>query len=362
MNAKSFAFFAMLLAVGCGSAAMRGDGESLQSSSEALDTGLLNGAGLPDKTLVLTYDDGPGERTEELSGYLHAQGIRATFFVTGQQSEARPAALARLVADGHRLANHTQTHTDLTTLSAAGVLDEVRSVDALIGRYNTDGHAFFRPPYMAWSGAVRTAFVGSVLDKYIGPVNADIGSQSIGNYAADWACWQEAHISSAACAELYMNEIRDRRSGIVLLHDPWGDASGNTVDMTKILVPKLKAEGYRFASLEAVPAIAARLPVVPVRDAGGPVADSALPPVPDSSLPPAPDAGAQIDAGEEADEPNDGGLTEVGGGSGTGAAGTSPASQKVSARCSAAPGAAASSSWLIGGALAACLLRARRRR
>ena len=51
----------------------------------------FTGTSMPDKTLCLTFDDGPGEtngeskgpRTLELAQYLHAEGIAATFFVLG---------------------------------------------------------------------------------------------------------------------------------------------------------------------------------------------------------------------------------------------------------------------------------------
>ncbi len=279
----------------CGTQALRGDGDGFAAGHEALENDFVDGSELPAKTLILSYDDGPGDRSEELSTYLRQQGIRATFFVTGWQTDAHPGVLARIAADGHRIANHTQTHTNMTTQSAEAVRSEVQSVDNLIAPFNADGHYFFRPPYFAWSAAVRAAFVGTALDRYIGPVRADIGNTMADNYAADWACWQEAHISSAACADLYMNEIRARDHGIVLLHDPWGDAAGNTVDMTKNLVPRLKAEGYLFATLEAVPAIRAQLPPPPQPDAGaGADAGRAV----DASSPPAPDAAVVVeDAG-----------------------------------------------------------------
>lgn len=307
MNWKPYVLLASL-AVGCASQTMRGDGDTVQSASEALSNGMIFGSNLPDRTLVLSYDDGPGDRTAELSAYLRSQGIQATFFVNGSQVDARPGVLAQLAADGHLIANHTYSHNDLTSISNQQVLSEVQNAHNLIAPYMQPGHWFFRPPYMAWSSQSRAAFQGSMLDSYIGPINADIGSQLIGNYAADWACWQTASLSSVQCADLYMNEIRDRRKGIVLLHDPWGDNYGNTVDMTKVLVPRLKAEGYRFASLEDVPEIRALLPVVPVPTDAGPMQDAAPDASPDTN-PPAPvDAGSvaptdagQMDSGSETD-------------------------------------------------------------
>ena len=44
---------------------------------------------------------------------------------------------------------------------------------------------------------------------------------------------------------------RAKRRGIVLMHDVHDD----TVDMVKYVLPKLKAEGYRFAALVDVPSV-----------------------------------------------------------------------------------------------------------
>src|SRR4051812_46293731 len=43
----------------------------------------LTGSELPDHTLALTFDDGPGPRTKELADYLATEGVKATFFING---------------------------------------------------------------------------------------------------------------------------------------------------------------------------------------------------------------------------------------------------------------------------------------
>lgn len=50
----------------------------------------MRGSGLPAKTIALTFDDGPGARTVELSHYLKDQGVRAGFFVMGKNVQSRP--------------------------------------------------------------------------------------------------------------------------------------------------------------------------------------------------------------------------------------------------------------------------------
>src|SRR5690242_6866205 len=58
-----------------------GDGDG---ADEIVSERQLNGNELPDKTISLTFDDGPGPRTKELADYLGAEGVPATFFINGK--------------------------------------------------------------------------------------------------------------------------------------------------------------------------------------------------------------------------------------------------------------------------------------
>ncbi|MEI9893626.1 MAG: polysaccharide deacetylase family protein [Chthoniobacter sp.] len=59
----------------------------------------------------LTIDDGPdGEASLRLSEEMSRRGVQATFFVKGRNLARQPEVGAALVAAGHSLANHTQTH------------------------------------------------------------------------------------------------------------------------------------------------------------------------------------------------------------------------------------------------------------
>ena len=98
--------------IACG---VDGPSKPLVSHADRLSAGQLDGLSLPPKVLAVTFDDGPGDRTVELSMYLKARGIRAAFFVNGAHLAATAlpnpngiglvanptAVLAQLVADGH---------------------------------------------------------------------------------------------------------------------------------------------------------------------------------------------------------------------------------------------------------------------
>jgi peptidoglycan/xylan/chitin deacetylase (PgdA/CDA1 family) len=279
-----------LLAAAC--ASQEGAASRTGEIREAMSSSDLFGGSLPPKTLALTFDDGPGPRTGELSTYLRQQGIRATFFVNGgrvaptalpgglAQTPNAAAILAQLASDGHLIANHTTTHRDLVgavlPTGAWAVAQELGETDADIAPYIPSGHLLFRPPFGSYSGAVFNALSGTPMSKYVGPVNWDIGGSSnrYPSAAADWACWQgqlatssgapvngDGYATTAQCGDAYLAEIARVGRGIVLLHDPYAWASGSTVDMIAYVVPVLKAQGYAFARVDEVPAIAALLPL-----------------------------------------------------------------------------------------------------
>jgi peptidoglycan-N-acetylglucosamine deacetylase len=267
----------LLLATGIAALAATSCRESNKTSertcrgTQALTSVKFKGAGLPPKTVALTFDDGPGVRTEELSRWLKNNGVRAGFFVNGKMlGRGSEAVLQGLVADGHVIGNHTQTHADLTTLGVGGVVSEVEQTDALIARFVPDGRFMFRPPFGAYNESTFSALGSSTMNKYVGPIDWDIGEAMGPSSAADWDCWSVEGTSvppvvdPTTCGDLYLAEIRQKSNGIVLLHDPYfiddDPEKGGTVDMVKYIVPILKAEGFTFVRVDEVPAIATALP------------------------------------------------------------------------------------------------------
>lgn len=226
-------------------------GDSATAEDDLASERQLNGSELADKTISLTFDDGPGPRTAELANFLADQGIPAAFFINGMQVPGRQGALDTIVGRGHVLANHTQNHKQLTSLGAASIQREVRETDDIIAAVQPNGPWFLRAPFGAWKGSTAQAVNDSAMKKYVGSIFWDEGGALTDNAAADWACWGNAGLSVDKCASLYLKEIETKRRGIVLMHD----IHNKTVDMVKVLVPQLVAKGYRFAKLEDVPAV-----------------------------------------------------------------------------------------------------------
>jgi len=258
----------LVLATGCATASSTteeegGEGATAAgdgvSADELVAERQLVGRELPERTVSLTFDDGPGKRTAELADFLAEQGIPAAFFINGNRVPGRQEAVDRVVGRGHLLANHTQTHRSLPSLAAEEVVKEIADTDALIHAVQPNGPWVIRAPFGAWNGTVANAVNASAMRKYVGSVFWDEGGQLTDTAAADWACWGQ-DISVERCGELYLNEIRTKKRGIVLLHD----IHDRTVEMVKtVIVPALVAEGYAFTPLVEVPSVKRALEAPP---------------------------------------------------------------------------------------------------
>ena len=62
-------------------------------------------------SVYLTFDDGPiPESTPFILDTLREFGIKATFFVVGENAERYPELLKRIKEEGHSVGNHTYNH------------------------------------------------------------------------------------------------------------------------------------------------------------------------------------------------------------------------------------------------------------
>jgi peptidoglycan-N-acetylglucosamine deacetylase len=103
-------------------------------------TGVRTGA----RATALTFDDGPDpESTPALLELLARHGAKGTFFLVGKRAAKHPALVARLLAEGHAIGNHSWDHPALPRLGFAGVSDQLRRAAAAIDR----PLAMMRPPY-----------------------------------------------------------------------------------------------------------------------------------------------------------------------------------------------------------------------
>ncbi len=97
--------------------------------------------------VALSFDDGPtAYGVDEVLAVLEPRGVKATFFLIGQDVARNPALAARLVQAGHEIGNHSWSHRRMVGRLPAFHADEIARTDEVL-RAAGANPALFRPPY-----------------------------------------------------------------------------------------------------------------------------------------------------------------------------------------------------------------------
>ena len=210
------------------------------------------------KMVALTFD--LCEASSETSGYdgaivdyLRAEGVPATFFAGGKWMVSHPERGGQLTADpGFEMGNHTWSHANLTVKTGEAMRRQVDDADIglAFGRRQAEAKGCILPKPQALS-LFRFPY-GSCSAESLNYVN------DTGHLAIQWDVdsGDPAFIGAKGMADDMLRGIRP--GSIVLMH-----ANGrgkHTAEALKILIPALRAKGYRFATVGQL--LAAGTPVI----------------------------------------------------------------------------------------------------
>jgi peptidoglycan/xylan/chitin deacetylase (PgdA/CDA1 family) len=102
----------------------------------------------------LTFDDGPHrEGTPAVLEVLAARGVRATFFLVGEQVARNPALAAEIVAAGHGIGLHCDRHRSQLRLGPRAVREDIMRGAARIEETTGRPIERYRPPYGIFNAA-----------------------------------------------------------------------------------------------------------------------------------------------------------------------------------------------------------------
>ena len=102
----------------------------------------------------LTFDDGPHrEGTPAVLEALAARGVRATFFLVGEQVARNPALAAEIVAAGHGIGLHCDRHRNQLRLGPRAVREDIMRAAARVEETTGRPIERYRPPYGIFNAA-----------------------------------------------------------------------------------------------------------------------------------------------------------------------------------------------------------------
>lgn len=176
-----------------------------------------------ERAVYLTFDDGPiPESTPFILQTLLEFGIKATFFMVGDNVRKYPDLYEQIVAQGHQVGNHTHNHISGFRHSLRHYVFNVDKANAYIHSH------LFRPPH----GWIRH-------DQYVALTNAKYKMVMWDLVTRDYSKWMTA-------TDIVNNVKRYARNGsIITFHD-----SLKSIDKLREALPAslkwLKEQGYEF--------------------------------------------------------------------------------------------------------------------
>lgn len=194
----------------------------------AITPTLLTTTGGAGRAVALTFDDGPDPATTpRILDLLAEHDVHATFCMVGRLAEAHPDLVRRVVAEGHRLCNHTITHDPGIGARTPDVMHRQLEASRDLLERVSGGAAvdYFRAPEGRWSPALVRA-------------SAADGMRALG-WDVDPLDWTTP--GTAAIVDRVQQRVHP--GAVVLLHDG-GGPRGQTVAAVEQLLPWLADRGY----------------------------------------------------------------------------------------------------------------------
>ncbi|MDD2203174.1 MAG: polysaccharide deacetylase family protein [Bacilli bacterium] len=178
------------------------------------------------RMVALSYDDGPSKTlTPELLEILKDNDCTATFFVLGNRVKQYSDIIYEVYSAGNEIGNHSFDHSNFANLSESEIKEQLNSTNEAIYEVTNEYPTFFRPPY------------GSTTEKVKEAADCPIALWSIDSN--DWR-----KISDEDVINNVILSLEDGK--IILMHD----IHERTIEVSKILIPKIKELGYDIVSIK----------------------------------------------------------------------------------------------------------------
>ena len=176
--------------------------------------------------IALTFDDGPSAVwTPALLDGLKERGVKATFFLIGENADKNPEIVKRMAEEGHLIGNHTYHHVELIKVSENEARLELADTSAVIVRITGKEPEYMRPPFGTWQRKLEQ-------DIQMLPVLWTIDP-------LDWTTENQDEIVNKVVTEAEENDI-------ILLHDCYA----SSVEAALRIVDILQKEGYEFVTVD----------------------------------------------------------------------------------------------------------------
>ncbi len=181
--------------------------------------------------VYLTFDGSPSSNTEKILNLLEENGVKATFFVAGEETDEAKKIYKRIVKDGHTLGMHSYSNQYSTIYqSTADFEKDYEKIFNYLEKVTGEKSTYYRFP-----GGSSNEISNVNMAEFVSILNAhDVTyfdwNVSAGDVASD--CTVDDIIKNVT------EGVSRYKTSVVLLHD--GDDKSTTVEALEPLIKELK--------------------------------------------------------------------------------------------------------------------------
>lgn len=199
-----------------------------ESTIQSTETSETTQEAVNEKSIALTFDDGPKrETTSKLLDILSQKGIKASFFILGQNIDGNEDLLTRMKDEGHIIGSHSMYHHNLSQMNEKTLTQDFGEMDQKANKIFKEPFKYIRPPY----GAAN-------------PLVAKIANRPLIEWSVDSKDW------STKNTQMIVNQVtQTTQSGsIILMHDIYPE----TINAVPTIIDNLIQQGYNFVTVDAL--------------------------------------------------------------------------------------------------------------
>jgi peptidoglycan/xylan/chitin deacetylase (PgdA/CDA1 family) len=167
----------------------------------------------------------------EILAVLEKYNAKCTFFVVGSFAEKNPEAINMIARAGHEIANHSDTHPDMTSISEGKIRSQISGCENKVKAICLKAYV---PLFRAPSGAYNNALVNTAEEMGYQVIQWDVDSHD----------WQE-HITAESLTNYCFSKTRP--GSILLFHV--GTKRGYTPKLLPYILETLQKQGLSFVKV-----------------------------------------------------------------------------------------------------------------
>jgi peptidoglycan-N-acetylglucosamine deacetylase len=199
---------------------------------------IIGKTGLKDKTVAITFDDGPDlETTPKILDILKFNEVKGTFYTLGVHVKSNPEIAKRIIKEGHEIGNHTYYHPSTNYLPFETYKEELNSTQQIILETTDQSSKLFRTPFNEGNSFETTSDTVNI--EFLNSLGFVVSEFDIDSF-------DYFDNNSDTIVNKVVEQVEKNNGGQILFHDQNKISREQLLIALPKIIKNLKEKGYKF--------------------------------------------------------------------------------------------------------------------